>query len=94
MDDALAVDLDKQFREELHEFEEQGKMPYVTSIERLGMAEMALTALGEVCDAIPESTANRVRDLSSDQLQQLGKDLMRMKTLADLESWLDQCPSE
>jgi hypothetical protein len=51
-------------------------------------------ALTEPCGLIPESTANRVRDLTADQLQRLGKDLLRIKSVADLESWLDQHASE
>jgi hypothetical protein len=35
----LRLDLEQRFRQELHEFEEGIKMPYVTSVERLAMAE-------------------------------------------------------
>jgi hypothetical protein len=90
----LRVDLDEQFRAELTAFEEQGKMPYVTSIERLaevrGAANAYLTQLAEICGPLPEATANRIRELSSDQLQRLGKELLRFESLVDLDSWLDR----
>jgi hypothetical protein len=94
----LRVDLDERFRAELTAFEEQGKMPYVTSIERLaearGKAELILAILGEKCGSPPETAEDRVRRLNSEQLQRLGKDLLRFQSLADLESWLNVHASE
>ena len=36
---ALPLELNESFREEIHRFEEERKMPYVTSIERLAKEE-------------------------------------------------------
>jgi hypothetical protein len=94
----LRIDLDERFRDELTTFEEQEKMPYVTSIERLaeargkaeGKAELILALLSEKFDSLPEPAEARMRNLTSEQLQQLGKDLLSFESLADLENWLDQ----
>jgi hypothetical protein len=86
----LRMDLDSRFRSELYEFEEKGKMPYVTSIERLAKADVYLMQLEEICQSVPEALQSLVRGLSNDQLQKLGKDLLRFQSLADLETWLDQ----
>jgi hypothetical protein len=41
--------------------------------------------LEEICGPIPESTGKRIRDFAVAELKQLGKDLLRFKSLADLE---------
>jgi hypothetical protein len=94
----LRVDLEQQFRRELDAFEDEQKMPYVTSIERLakaegfseGLAEGLLMPLAGLCGPLPEETEKRVRGLTVAQLQQLGKDLVRFKSLADLDRWLEE----
>jgi hypothetical protein len=90
----LRVDLEKRFRKELQDFEEQSQMPYVTSIERLaearGAASAYLNTLTEICGPIPEVTQRQVQNLNAEQLQQLGKDLLRFQSLKDLENWLEQ----
>jgi hypothetical protein len=69
-------------------------MPYVTSIERLAIArgfrDAYVMQLTEICGALPEETEKRIRKLNAEQLQQLGKDLLRFQSLADLERWLEQ----
>jgi hypothetical protein len=86
----LRVDLEQQFRQELHAFEEEQKMPYVTSFERLAKAEGFLMQLTELCGPLREETETRIRELSDAQLQRLGKDLLRFSSLADLDRWLEE----
>jgi hypothetical protein len=90
----LRIDLEEQFRKELSDFEEQSKMPYVTSIERLaraeGRAEAYLAQLAKICGSVPQAYESRIRGLSLEQLQKLGEDLLEFRSLADLERWLEQ----
>ena len=51
---------------------------------------MVLSLLGEVCGSVPKEYEDRVRKLSSEQLEQLAKALLRFQSLVDLHSWLNQ----
>ena len=86
----LRIDLEKRFQEALNDFEEEQTMPYITSMERLARADAYLTLLIEICGSVPEETELRVQSLTAEKLQQLGKDLLRFKSLEDLEQWLNQ----
>jgi hypothetical protein len=90
----LRVDLEQRFRQELNIFEEQQNMPYITSMERLaearGKADTLVVQLTKLCGSLPEAHEGRIRDLSIEQLQKLGEDLLDFHSLADLERWLEQ----
>ena len=58
--------------------------------EARGEARVVLSLLGEVCGSVPKEYEDRVRKLSSEQLEQLAKALLRFQSLADLQSWLNQ----
>ena len=83
---------------ELSSFEEERQMPYVTSIERLaeargetrGKASVVLAVLAEILGSVPEEHQERIRNLSSKQLDQLVQDRFLLGSLADLQNWLDQ----
>jgi hypothetical protein len=98
----LREDLEQRFRAELTEFEEQMKMPYVTSVERLAKAEgrtegraeggagVLVRQLGRLLGPLPEETEGRIRSLSFPELEALGDDLLAFRTLDDLCTWLDR----
>ena len=97
----LREDLEQRFRVELAEFEEQMKMPYVTSVERLAKAEgrtegrteggvgVLLRQLARVCGPLPEEIEGRVRNLSYPEIEALGEELLAFHALDDLRMWLD-----
>jgi hypothetical protein len=82
----LRVDLEERLTQEFEEFEEERKMPF----ERVGQARMVLSLLAEVCGRVPEEYESRIRELQSEDLQKLAKALLRFRSLADLQSWLQQ----
>jgi hypothetical protein len=86
----LRIDLERRFRDELTEFEEARRMPYVTSIERLAEARMVLRQLSEICGTLPVDVRDRVHAMPSEQLELLGSDLLRFHSITDLQHWLDQ----
>jgi hypothetical protein len=90
----LRVDLEARFQRELNAFEEERNMPYVTSFERLaevrGAANGYLNQLTAICGVIPKQSEEQVRELNIERLNQLGKDLLQFKSLADLEAWLER----
>ena len=79
-------------------------MPYVTSVERIaeargeaegeargeirGKSSVVLSLLGEVCGSVPKEYEDRVRKLTSEQLEHLAKALLRFQSLAELQNWL------
>ena len=89
----LREDLEQRFRVELAEFEEQMKMPYVTSVERLakaeGGADVVLRVLGRLCGPLPEDIEELVRSLSYPEIDALGERLLDFRNLDDLRVWFD-----
>jgi len=94
----LREDLEQRFRVELTEFEEQMKMPYVTSVERLAKAEggagVLVRQLRRVLGPLPEEIEGRIRSLSYPEIEALGEELLAFRTLDDLRIWLDARVSE
>ena len=68
-------------------------MPYVTSVERIaearGIANVLLVQLNRICGPLPEEFEQRVRDLSFESLQELAQAVFEIRSLANLQSWLD-----
>jgi hypothetical protein len=72
----LPEDLKRSFRDELEEYERKNQMPYVTSIERMGIeqgkeTERQSIALKMLQENIPLETIARITELTIEQLQQL-----------------------
>ncbi|MBW3598333.1 MAG: DUF4351 domain-containing protein [Planctomycetes bacterium] len=92
----LRVDLEERFQEELNAFEKEQQVTYITSVERVAIrrstTETFLMQLTELCGDLPGETEQRIRALDVEQLQKLGKDLLRFQSLGDLESWLEREP--
>jgi hypothetical protein len=89
----LRADLEERFRIELTELEEERKMPYVTSIERMaearGQARLVLALMTKALGNLPDQHQQRVRSLNSEQLEELALDLLEFQSPDDLERWLD-----
>jgi predicted transposase/invertase (TIGR01784 family) len=76
----LPEDLKRSFRDELEAYERERQMPYVTSIERMGIeqgieqgrdTERQTIALTMIQENIPLETIARITGLRIEQLQQL-----------------------
>ncbi|MEB3335852.1 MAG: DUF4351 domain-containing protein [Leptolyngbyaceae bacterium] len=95
----LPVDLDQAFWTELRTYEEEQRMPYITSVERIGFERgiqegrqeegrsLVLKLLTRRVGEIPESLKSPITQLSVDQLEALGEALLDFRELADLEAW-------
>jgi Domain of unknown function (DUF4351) len=93
--------LKRAFWDELKVYEEERRMPYVTSVEQIGYERgrgegreegqglMLLALLEEKLGPLPQSLLERLRGLSWAQLLSLKKPLFNFESIADLESWLD-----
>ncbi len=88
--------LKQAFWTELKAYEEERRMPYITSVEEIGFARglqegeqrLALRLLHRRVGKVPESVQQQVKRLSIAQLEALGEALLDFEQLADLLNWL------
>ena len=57
--------------------------------EQQGRQDFALELLADQCGPLPDEAVERVRELSPEQLSELGRALLRFSVLTDLTAWLD-----
>ena len=97
--------LEAEFWLELKAYEEERKMPYITSVERIGYdrglhdgreagvekerRSLILLLLGQKFSEIHKQLTDRIEVLSSDQLKELAIALLRFESVDDLTSWLE-----
>jgi hypothetical protein len=100
----LPEDLKLQFWQDVHDFEEQRQMPYITSIEQIGLErgeqiglergkrDLILRQLTRQLRGaeLPADLAAQVQALPLPQLEGLGKALLDFNSLNDLQAWLNQ----
>lgn len=90
----LPKELDLSFEQEIARDKEEGKMPYITSIERIGMERLASTMLteqlkerfGEIEPVILEHLSK----LELDQLLELNKASVHFSSPQQVTEWLDK----
>ena len=98
----LPKPLQIEYADEMDRFEEERKMPYVTTVEQIGIekgiekgkilggADILLHLLKHKLGELSESLQAQIRELSFSKLHQLTEDQARFATIADLTSWLEQ----
>ncbi len=100
----LPTDLEQECWNELKAFEEERKMTYVTTGERIGYERgkeegiesgrkeagfsLLLRILSRKFEDIPSNIQTQIRSLSIDELENLGESIFDFKQLSDLENWL------
>jgi hypothetical protein len=93
----LPEGLKQTFWEELRTYEEERKMPYITSIEQIGYdrgveqgeRSLVLRQLNRRVGTIPDRTIDRINKLALTRLESLGEALLDFETIEDLTTWLD-----
>lgn len=97
----LPEDLQREYRIAIEEFEEEKRMPYVTSIERMGIErgrvegvmeaneDITLYFLQRQFGALNEETKNLIHSLSIERITQLSHEMFDFKSYDDLETWLN-----
>ncbi|MCU0570980.1 MAG: DUF4351 domain-containing protein, partial [Oculatellaceae cyanobacterium Prado106] len=86
------------FWSELQAYEEERRMPYITSVEEIGFERgrkegeqsLVLRLLTRRVGHLPESLQAQVTALALDQLEALGEALLDFTDLKNLEDWLAQ----
>ncbi|MCA2927704.1 MAG: DUF4351 domain-containing protein, partial [Microcystis sp. M020S1] len=95
---SLPKNLEQEFWREIRQWEEETRMPYITSVERLGIeqgmqregANLVLRLLNRRLGQVTTSVEKQVRQLSVEQLEDLGEALLDFENEADLLHWLSQ----
>jgi len=89
---ALPQELEAAFRDELHQYEEERAMPYVTSFERFGIEKGALLAAREDLldvlsirfEQVPPSTAKTIEEIDDrDSLRWLHREAVKTPSMED-----------
>lgn len=100
----LPEDLQREYRINIEEFEEERKMPYVTTIERMGIEkgrvegrvegameaneDFAFYFLQRQFGPLSDETKTMIHSLSLEHLTQLSRAMFDFKSLDDLTAWL------
>jgi len=99
---SLPKNLEQEFWREIRQLEEETRMPYITSVERLGIeqgieqgmqrgeATLVLRQLNRRFGQVTTSVEKQIRQLSVKQLEDLGEALLDFENEADLLHWLSQ----
>ena len=93
----LPKGLEAEFWQELSTYEEERKMPYVTSVEKIGIekgiekGERSIVShlLKHKLGALPDRTITEIDVLSARQIKVLSEALLDFSTIADLTAWLE-----
>jgi hypothetical protein len=96
--------LEVEFWRELQAYEEERKVPYITSVERIGydrgkvegeesgvekgQRSLILRQLSRKVGSISDRTLDRINLLSIEQLEFLGEALLDLESIDDLSNWL------
>jgi hypothetical protein len=93
----LPKELQRDYRDEMERFEEERKMPYVTTIERMGIeqgrqqggAGLTIKQLEIKLGQLDERVIEVVRSLPLEKIEQLGVALLSFATMKDLNDWFE-----
>jgi Domain of unknown function (DUF4351) len=88
--------LELEFWRELQAYEEERKVPYITSVERIGYdrgkkeeaQSMLLRQLARKVGSVNDRNLNRINSLSIEKLESLGEALLDFASIDDLDNWL------
>jgi hypothetical protein len=97
----LPKNLEEEFWAELKAYEEERKMPYITSVERIGYERgrkegrvedrrsIVPRLLERKFGQVSQEMGDRISSLSFDQLDALTLDLLNFNSVDDLVQWLE-----
>ncbi|MDF5730426.1 MAG: DUF4351 domain-containing protein, partial [Rhizonema sp. PD38] len=96
----LPSELEREFWQELKQFEQERKMSYITTGERIGYERgreegreegkrLILRQLQKRAGELNEETWVSVQSLSTNQLEELGEALLDFRGIEDLVHWLE-----
>jgi hypothetical protein len=90
----LPESLKREFWQDLRTFEEERRMPYITSVEEIGFERGEKSLIVRQLSrrlrlkALPDVLRTQVEALPLEKLEALGEALLDFEALSDLEQWL------
>ena len=99
---SLPRELEQDYWREVQQLEEERQMPYISSVERRGIEQgrqeegvsLVVRLLNRRLGGVAVSLEEQIRQLSVEQLENLGEALLDFENEADLSHWLEQLPFE
>lgn len=99
---SLPRELEQEYWREVQQLEEERQMPYISSVERRGIEQgrqeegvsLVVRLLNRRLGGVAVSLEEQIRQLSVEQLENLGEALLDFESEADLSHWLEQLPFE
>ena len=93
----LPEGLKRTFWDEMKTYEEERKMPYITSVEEIGYdrgkteeaQSLILRLLNRKLGVLPDRPIDRINKLCITRLESLGEALLDFNTIEDLTTWLE-----
>ena len=93
---SLPDNLEAEFWTQVRQFEEEQQMPYITSVERLGVqrgkqqgeANLVLRLLNSRLGQVSATVSEQIRQLPVEQLEDLAEALLNFEREEDLLEWL------
>ncbi|NJR18719.1 MAG: DUF4351 domain-containing protein [Calothrix sp. CSU_2_0] len=89
--------LETEFWQEFKEYEQEKRMSYITTGERIGyergQQEIIIRLLQKRFGELPQSTREQIQSLSTNQLETLGEALLDFAGLDELLGWLAENPA-
>ncbi|WP_208344790.1 DUF4351 domain-containing protein, partial [Aetokthonos hydrillicola] len=102
----LPRELETEFWQELKQFEQESRMSYMTTGERIGYERgqakgqyehakaLVLRLLQKRLGELPQQVTAHIESLTLEQLDTLGEALLDFTSTADLRNWLEANPPE
>jgi len=92
---SLPAELEQEFQQELNQYEEEKRMPYITSVERMGMEKGMRESVIDVLEIRFENVSSELVDeISQIQDTSLLKNLLRqaitLDSISDFQGYLNQ----
>jgi hypothetical protein len=96
---SLPTELEQEFQQELNQYEEEKRMPYITSVERMGMEKgMIQKARESVIDAleirfenVPSELVNKISQIQDNSLlKNLHRQAITLDSISDFQAYLNQ----
>ncbi|WP_338430512.1 DUF4351 domain-containing protein [Synechococcus elongatus] len=99
---SLPEGLELEFWQSLSAYEQERRMPYVTSVERIGLQKgiqqgiqqgevaVVLRLLNRCLGSLSPAQTAQIQGLTLERVEELSESLLDFKTVADLDAWLNK----
>ncbi|WP_228008307.1 hypothetical protein [Microcystis aeruginosa] len=92
---SLPAELEQEFQQELNQYEEEKRMPYITSVERMGMEkgmrESVIDALEIGFENVPSELVNKISQIKDTSLlKNLHRQAITLDSISDFQGYLNQ----